>query len=359
MLQALNTGHEGSLVTVHANSLRRRDPPPRDARDDERPAHPVRGAARPDQLRDRRDRADRPLRRRQPPRSPRSRSSPPAGARRSGSATVARFEADPVGPDRKVTGRFRHFPLPPAIARRLMLHGRGGAAPSSAEAEADAHPRARGATDAQGRRTRSLLLLGVLVLALLRHRRCSSAAPPGAPRWPPAARDAATTSALRALLRRARRARCAAPQSGGGSRSWLRRRGRARWRRSTSSCSCSPAAFLALAAARRCPDAAGRRVRARLIVGGRGRRAAGSSGSAAKRRDAFIDQLPDLARVLSNGASAGLSLAGAIQLAARELHEPAAGEMRAVVEEMRVGQPVDARARGAARAAAVARGRRC
>ena len=67
MLQALNTGHEGSLVTVHANSPRRRDPPPRDARDDERAPHPVRGPARPDQLRDPRDRADRPLRRRQAP----------------------------------------------------------------------------------------------------------------------------------------------------------------------------------------------------------------------------------------------------------------------------------------------------
>ena len=48
--------------------LRRRDPPARDAGDDERPADPVRGAARPDQLRDRRDRADRPLRRRPPAR---------------------------------------------------------------------------------------------------------------------------------------------------------------------------------------------------------------------------------------------------------------------------------------------------
>ena len=86
MLQALNTGHEGSLVTVHANSPRRRDPPPRDAGDDERAAHPVRGAARPDQLGDPRDRADRPLRRRQAAASPRSRSSPPRAARRSGSA---------------------------------------------------------------------------------------------------------------------------------------------------------------------------------------------------------------------------------------------------------------------------------
>ena len=65
---------------------RRRDPPPRDAGDDERPPHPVRGAARPDQLRDPRDRADRPLRRRPRAASPRWRSSPPPGARRSGSA---------------------------------------------------------------------------------------------------------------------------------------------------------------------------------------------------------------------------------------------------------------------------------
>jgi pilus assembly protein CpaF len=37
--------------------------------------------------------------------------------------TVAKFEADPIGPDRTVTGRFRHFPLPPAIHRRLELSG--------------------------------------------------------------------------------------------------------------------------------------------------------------------------------------------------------------------------------------------
>jgi tight adherence protein B len=61
-----------------------------------------------------------------------------------------------------------------------------------------------------------------------------------------------------------------------------------------------------------------------------------------QRREAFIGQLPDLARVLSNGASAGLSLAGAIELAAREMPEPAGGEMRTIVEQMRVGQPVDA-----------------
>jgi tight adherence protein B len=61
----------------------------------------------------------------------------------------------------------------------------------------------------------------------------------------------------------------------------------------------------------------------------------------AKRRDAFMDQLPDLARMLSNGTQAGLSIAGAVQMAARELDDPAAAEMAAVVQEMRIGQPLD------------------
>jgi tight adherence protein B len=61
----------------------------------------------------------------------------------------------------------------------------------------------------------------------------------------------------------------------------------------------------------------------------------------AKRRDLFVAQLPDVARLLANGASAGLSLPAAIQLAARELDDPAATEMRTVIEELRVGQPVD------------------
>jgi tight adherence protein B len=60
-----------------------------------------------------------------------------------------------------------------------------------------------------------------------------------------------------------------------------------------------------------------------------------------QRNDLFIGQLPDLARLLANGASAGLSLPAAIQLAARELDDPAATELRTVIEELRVGQPVD------------------
>jgi tight adherence protein B len=61
----------------------------------------------------------------------------------------------------------------------------------------------------------------------------------------------------------------------------------------------------------------------------------------ARRRELFVAQLPDVARLLANGASAGLSLPAAIQLAARELDDPAGTEMRTVIEELRVGQPVD------------------
>jgi tight adherence protein B len=60
-----------------------------------------------------------------------------------------------------------------------------------------------------------------------------------------------------------------------------------------------------------------------------------------ERRDLFIAQLPDLARVLSNGTQAGLSMAGAVEHAAREMPEPAAGEMRIVVQEVHLGRALD------------------
>jgi tight adherence protein B len=62
----------------------------------------------------------------------------------------------------------------------------------------------------------------------------------------------------------------------------------------------------------------------------------------AQRREEFIGQLPEVARVLSNGTSAGLSLAGAMELAARELSQPAATEMGVVVQETRLGMPLEA-----------------
>jgi tight adherence protein B len=59
------------------------------------------------------------------------------------------------------------------------------------------------------------------------------------------------------------------------------------------------------------------------------------------RRDAFVTQLPEVARMLSNGAAAGLSMQQAIRMASRELAEPAAGELKRVIEEVQVGRPVE------------------
>jgi tight adherence protein B len=60
-----------------------------------------------------------------------------------------------------------------------------------------------------------------------------------------------------------------------------------------------------------------------------------------KRRQALIAQLPEIARVLSNGASAGLSMAAAVELAGRELQDPAGAEMRRLVQEQRLGRSLE------------------
>ncbi len=57
-----------------------------------------------------------------------------------------------------------------------------------------------------------------------------------------------------------------------------------------------------------------------------------------QRRDRFVGQLPDLARVLSNATSAGLSVTAALEIAVNELEEPAASELRVALEEVRIGQ---------------------
>lgn len=61
-----------------------------------------------------------------------------------------------------------------------------------------------------------------------------------------------------------------------------------------------------------------------------------------KRREArverFIGQLPELARLLANGAQAGLGVRRSVELAAREMDEPASGELAQVASEMGVGQ---------------------
>jgi tight adherence protein B len=63
--------------------------------------------------------------------------------------------------------------------------------------------------------------------------------------------------------------------------------------------------------------------------------------SVQRRVEAFVAQLPEVARVLSNAASAGLALRTAVAMAGEELDEPAGGEMRAVSHAMAVGQSLD------------------
>lgn len=60
-----------------------------------------------------------------------------------------------------------------------------------------------------------------------------------------------------------------------------------------------------------------------------------------KRREEFIAQLPEVARLLSNGASAGLSVPAAIDLAIREIDEPASEELQTVVDELTFGRSLD------------------
>ena len=55
-------------------------------------------------------------------------------------ATVAGFKPDPIGPDRRTTGRFAHFPLPDAVRQRLLLSGEDVAREFTEAAEAPVAP---------------------------------------------------------------------------------------------------------------------------------------------------------------------------------------------------------------------------
>ncbi|MEO3822520.1 type II secretion system F family protein [Actinomadura sp. B10D3] len=61
-----------------------------------------------------------------------------------------------------------------------------------------------------------------------------------------------------------------------------------------------------------------------------------------RRVEEFIGQLPELARVLSNAAAAGLSIRTAIEMAAEELDDPARTELSRTAEALRLGQSFDA-----------------
>lgn len=61
----------------------------------------------------------------------------------------------------------------------------------------------------------------------------------------------------------------------------------------------------------------------------------------ARRREAFIGQMPELARVLANATHAGLSIPTAVALAADELDEPASEEMKRVSTQLGFGAPIE------------------
>jgi tight adherence protein B len=61
----------------------------------------------------------------------------------------------------------------------------------------------------------------------------------------------------------------------------------------------------------------------------------------ARRKEEFINQLPEVARLLSNGASAGLSMPAAIELAVREIEVPAREELQTVLDEVGLGRSLD------------------
>lgn len=60
-----------------------------------------------------------------------------------------------------------------------------------------------------------------------------------------------------------------------------------------------------------------------------------------RRLEAFIAQMPELARVLANATNAGLSIMTALGVAADELDEPARGELRRVTEALTFGTDLD------------------
>jgi tight adherence protein B len=60
-----------------------------------------------------------------------------------------------------------------------------------------------------------------------------------------------------------------------------------------------------------------------------------------KRKEQFVAQLPEVARLLANGASAGLSMPAAIELAVREIQPPASEELQTVIDELTFGRSLD------------------
>ncbi|MFD7612321.1 type II secretion system F family protein [Streptomyces sp. NPDC059828] len=60
-----------------------------------------------------------------------------------------------------------------------------------------------------------------------------------------------------------------------------------------------------------------------------------------KRIERFINQLPELSRILANATQAGLALRTALSMAAEELEAPAGEELGRVADRLAVGQSID------------------
>ncbi|MEU8503288.1 type II secretion system F family protein [Streptomyces brevispora] len=60
-----------------------------------------------------------------------------------------------------------------------------------------------------------------------------------------------------------------------------------------------------------------------------------------KRTDRFINQLPELSRILANATQAGLALRTALAMAADELEDPAGEELARVARRLGVGESLD------------------
>jgi tight adherence protein B len=60
-----------------------------------------------------------------------------------------------------------------------------------------------------------------------------------------------------------------------------------------------------------------------------------------KRNEKFINQLPELSRILANATRAGLALRTAVSMAAEELEAPAGDELALVADKLAVGHSVD------------------
>ncbi|MFB6863926.1 MULTISPECIES: type II secretion system F family protein [Streptomyces] len=61
----------------------------------------------------------------------------------------------------------------------------------------------------------------------------------------------------------------------------------------------------------------------------------------ARRTERFVNQLPDLARILANATQAGLALRTAIGIAAEELDAPAGEELARVADRLAVGHSIE------------------